>query len=542
MIEGPGSEHRSVPFYARQGRRRGISSWIFSTDHKRIGLLYLLTILPMFFGAVILGFTMRLSMLSPGAILSAQTYNTLFTLHGVTMVFLVVIPGIPTIFGNFFLPIQIGARDMAFPRLNILSWWVFLSGIVLVFISLVTGGGPIDTGWTFYVPYSLRTTVNVPLAVFGVFILGLSSILTGINLVTTTHRLRAPGMTWYRLPLFVWATYATAWVQILATPVLGITLFLVLLDRVFGVGVFNPSEGGDPIMYQHLFWIYSHPAVYIMILPAMGVVSDLIPVFARKTVFGYKAIAYSGIAIASVGSLVWGHHMFVSGQSDFADVLFSLLTFLVAVPSAIKVFNWVATLDKGSIHLEAPFLYCIAFIFLFSIGGLTGLIQGALAANMHLHATYWVVGHFHYIIFGGMGFAFFGALHYWLPKMFNRMYNRDVAKWAWLLLFVGFNVFYFSMLLLGWQGMPRRYYAYLPEFRTLQVTATVGSWILVAGLILMFANLFRGLFNGERAGDNPWGAATLEWQIPSPPPAENFEKVPVVTRGPYAFKEYERNG
>jgi cytochrome c oxidase subunit 1 len=541
MIENAETDRRSASFYEYQGPYHGIFGWIFSTDHKRIGLLYLITILPLFFAAVSLGFTMRLSMLAPGSILTPQTYNTLFTLHGITMIFLVVIPGIPTIFGNFFLPIQVGARDMAFPRVNNLAWWVYLSGILLVFLSLVTGGGPIDTGWTFYVPYSLRTTVNVPLAVFGVFILGFSSILTGVNLVTTTHKLRAPGMTWYRLPIFVWATYSTAWVQIIATPVLGITLVLIILDRVFGVGVFNPSEGGDPILYQHLFWIYSHPAVYIMILPAMGVVSDLIPVFARKTIFGYKAIAYSGMAIAAVGSLVWGHHMFVSGQSDFADILFSLLTFLVAVPSAIKVFNWVATLDKGSIVLEAPFLYCIAFIFLFSIGGLTGLIQGALATNMHLHATYWVVGHFHYIIFGGMGFAFFGALHYWFPKMFNRMYNRKVAKWAWLLLFVGFNVFYFSMLLLGWQGMPRRYYDYLPEFRTLQVTATVGSWILVAGLVVMFVNLFRGLFKGEKAGENPWNAATLEWQIPTPPPAENFDKIPIVTKGPYAFKEFEQN-
>jgi cytochrome c oxidase subunit 1 len=541
MTEAIEGDRRNISFYEDQGPHRGIFAWILSTDHKRIALLYFVTILFFFFTAVCLGFVMRLSMLAPGSILSAQVYNALFTLHGITQVFLVVIPAIPTIFGNFFLPIQVGARDMAFPRINLLSWYVYVSGAIIVFISLFTGGGPIDTGWTFYVPYSLRTTVNVPLAVLGVFVLGFSSILTGINLVTTTHRLRAPGMTWYRLPLFVWATYATAWVQIIATPVLGITLVLIILDRVFGVGIFNPSEGGDPILYQHLFWIYSHPAVYIMILPAMGVVSDLIPVFARKRAFGYKAIAYSGMAIAAVGSLVWGHHMFVSGQSDFADILFSLLTFLVAVPSAIKVFNWVATLDKGSIHLEAPLLYCLAFIFLFSIGGLTGLIQGALATNMHLHATYWVVGHFHYIIFGGMGFGFFGAIHYWFPKMFNRMYNRNIAKWAWLLLFVGFNVFYFSMLLLGWEGMPRRYYDYLPEFHTLQVTATVGSWILIAGLVVMFANLFRSLVKGERGGDNPWNAATLEWQIPSPPPKENFETIPVVTKGPHAFKEFEGN-
>ncbi len=529
--------HPRISFYEDQGRYRGILGWIFSTDHKRIGLLYLCAILTFFFTGVVLGFLMRLEMIAPGgAIMQAQTYNAIFTLHGVIMIFLVVIPAIPTVFGNFFLPIQIGARDVAFPRVNLLSWWVYISGAILVIISLFTGGGPIDTGWTFYAPYSLRTTVNVPLAVFAVFVLGLSSILTGVNLVTTTHRLRAPGMAWSRLPLFVWAIYSTAWVQILATPVIGITLVLILLERLFGVGVFDPAKGGDPILYQHLFWIYSHPAVYIMILPAMGVISDVVPVFARKRIFGYTAVAISGLAIATVGSLVWGHHMFVSGQSDFANLVFSLLTFLVAVPSAIKVFNWVATLHKGSISLEPPLLFCLAFIFLFSIGGLTGLIQGALATNMHLHDTYWVVGHFHYIIFGGMGFGLFAAFHYWFPKMFGRMYNPKPAKLAWLILLIGFNIFYFSMLLLGWEGMPRRYYDYLPQFRTLHLTATFGSWILIAGLLVMFANLFRGLFKGEKAEDNPWGGATLEWQIPSPPPKENFEKIPVVEKGPYEYR------
>ena len=529
--------HPRISFYEDQGRYRGILGWIFSTDHKRIGLLYLCAILTFFFTGVVLGFLMRLEMIAPGgAIMKAQTYNAIFTLHGVIMIFLVVIPAIPTVFGNFFLPIQIGARDVAFPRVNLLSWWVYISGAVLVIISLFTGGGPIDTGWTFYAPYSLRTTVNVPLAVFAVFVLGLSSILTGVNLVTTTHRLRAPGMAWSRLPLFVWAIYSTAWVQILATPVIGITLVLILLERLFGVGVFDPAKGGDPILYQHLFWIYSHPAVYIMILPAMGVISDVVPVFARKRIFGYTAVAISGVAIATVGSLVWGHHMFVSGQSDFANLVFSLLTFLVAVPSAIKVFNWVATLHKGSISLEPPLLFGLAFIFLFSIGGLTGLIQGALATNMHLHDTYWVVGHFHYIIFGGMGFGLFAAFHYWFPKMFGRMYNPKPAKLAWLILLIGFNIFYFSMLLLGWEGMPRRYYDYLPQFRTLHLTATFGSWVLIAGLLVMFANLFRGLFKGEKAEDNPWGGATLEWQIPSPPPKENFEKIPVVEKGPYEYR------
>ncbi len=529
--------HPGLSFYEFQGRYRGILGWILSTDHKRIGLLYLFSVLPFFFTAVVLGFLMRLKLIAPGfTLMEPQTYNVLFTLHGIIQIFLVVIPAIPTIFGNFFLPIQIGARDMAFPRLNLLSWWLYISGAILVFVSIFTGGGPIDTGWTFYAPYSLRTTVNVPLAVFAVLILGFSSILTGINFVTTTHQLRAPGMSWFRLPLFVWGLYATAWVQILATPVIGITFVLIMLERFFGVGVFDPAKGGDPLLYQHLFWIYSHPAVYIMILPAMGVISEVIPVFARKRIFGYKAIAFSSIAIASVGSLVWGHHMFVSGQSDVASIIFSLLTFLVAVPSAIKVFNWVATLYKGSIRLEPPLLFALTFIFLFSIGGLTGLFQGALAVNMHLHDTYWVVGHFHYIIFGGMGFGFFAALHYWFPKMFGRMYQKKWVYVAWFFLFIGFNILYFSMLILGWEGMPRRYYDYLPQFHPLHLISTIGSWILIAGLILMFVNLFLALFSGEKAEDNLWGGATLEWQISSPPPKENFEKIPVVEKGPYEYR------
>jgi cytochrome c oxidase subunit 1 len=529
--------HPRVSFYEGQGQHHGLLAWILSTDPKRIGLLYLVSVLTFFFGAVVLGFLMRLELIAPGpTMMGPRTYNSIFTLHGIIMIFLVVIPGVPTIFGNFFLPIQIGARDMAFPRINLLSWWLFLSGAVLVFISLFTGGGPIDTGWTFYAPYSIRTTVNVPLAVFAVFVLGLSSILTGINMVTTTHQMRAPGMTWFRLPLFVWSLYATAWIQILATPVIGITLVLIMLERFFGVGVFDPAKGGDPILYQHLFWIYSHPAVYIIILPAMGVISDVIPVFTRKRIFGYKAIAFSSIAIASVGSLVWGHHMFVSGQSDLAGLVFSLLTFLVAVPSAIKVFNWIATLYKGSIELSPPLLYALGFIFLFSIGGLTGLIQGALATNMHLHDTYWVVGHFHYVIFGGMGFGFFAALHYWFPKIFGKMYNRKRATWAWLVNLVGFNILYFPMLMLGWEGMPRRYYDYPPQFHTLHMISTIGSWVLIAGLILMFWNLVNGLRKGEKSGDNPWGGATLEWQIASPPPKENFERIPVVDRGPYEFR------
>ncbi len=524
-------------FYEDKGRFRGVLAWVFSTDHKRIGLLYLFAILTFYAVGVLFGFLMRLELIAPGpTIMKPQTYNALFTLHGVIMIFLFVIPGIPAIFGNFFLPIQIGAKDVAFPKINLLSWWIYMAGAVLVILSLFTGGGPVDTGWTFYVPYSLRTPVNVSLAVFAVFILGFSSILTGINFITTTHQLRAPGMTWFRLPLFVWGIYATAWIQVLVTPVVGITLLLTLMERLVGVGIFDPAKGGDPLLYQHLFWIYSHPAVYIMILPAMGIVSEIIPVFARRTIFGYKAIAFSSLAIAVVGSFVWGHHMFVSGQSDLASVIFSLLTFLVAVPSGVKVFNWVSTLYKGSIEIAPPLLFALTFIFLFSIGGLTGLFQGALATDVHLHDTYWVVGHFHYVIFGGTGFAIFGALHYWFPKMFGRMVHQRIPYLAWALLFVGFNMLYFPMLILGWQGMPRRYFDYLPQFHSLQILSTVGSWILIGGLMLMFGTLIHSLFKGEKAGENPWGGATLEWQIPSPPPKENFTEVPRVERGPYEYR------
>jgi cytochrome c oxidase subunit 1 len=523
-----------VDFYHTKSKHKGILAWILSTDHKRIGILYLSSLLTFFAVGVILGVLMRLQMLSPGAgLMKPQTYNSIFTLHGVIMIFLFIIPGLPAVFGNFFLPIQIGAKDVAFPRVNLMSWYLYVIGAVMALVSLFTGGGAPDTGWTIYVPYSIRSAQNVSLALLAVFVLGFSSILTGLNFLTTIHRLRAPGMTWFRMPLFVWGLYATAWIQVLATPIVGITLILVYLERTFGIGIFDPALGGDPLLYQHMFWIYSHPAVYIMILPAMGVVSEILPTFCKKDIFGYKQIALSSLAIALIGYLVWGHHMFVSGISDTSRMIFSLLTFLVAIPTGVKVFNWVATMYKGSIELRAPMLWAMAFILIFSIGGLTGLVVGAIATDVHVTDTYFVVAHFHYTMFGGMGTIFFAALHYWYPKMFGKMYNEKMAKLSCIIFVIGFNILYFTMFILGYKGMPRRYADYLPQFQDLHVIATVGSWIMVGGIVLMFANLIRGLFKGEKAPNNPWEGTTLEWRLSAPPPPENFEEIPIVTGGPY---------
>jgi cytochrome c oxidase subunit 1 len=531
------TEIEESSYLEHTGRYRGIFSWIFSTDHKRIGILYLFSILTFFATGATLGLLMKFELIAPGkTIMDAQTYNAFFTLHGIIMIFAVVIPGLPAVFGNFLLPIMIGAKDVAFPRINLLSWYFYVTGVSLVLISQFTGQGPPDTGWTFYAPYSFRTAGNMLPAVFGAFVLGMSSILTGLNFLVTIHRMRAPGMTWLKMPLFPWSLYATGWVQLLATPIIGITLLLIVAERTLHIGFFDPTLGGDPILYQHLFWTYSHPAVYIMILPAMGAISEIITTFARKVIFGYKFMVVSLIAIAFVGYFIWGHHMFTSGMSGTALYSFSLLTFLVAVPSAIKVFNWISTMHKGSIDLKTPFYWATGFIFVFMIGGFSGLILGSLATNIHLHNTQFVLAHFHYIVFGGTGFAFFGAIHYWYPKITGKMYDAKWANIGLVIFFVGFITLYSPMFYLGIKGMPRRYYDYDEIFHAGNVISTMGSWVLYSGLAIIIINLFSSLKGGPRAPSDPWGGKTLEWTIASPAPAGNFKETPVITKGPYDYK------
>jgi len=518
--------------------RAGLASWLFTLDHKRIGVMYLVGILGAFLLGGIFALLIRTELFTPArTVMSADRYNQFFTLHGAIMTFLVIIPGIPAALGNFVLPIMLGARDLAFPRVNLASFYLWVVGAILAVLAIVLGS--VDTGWTFYVPYATETTMGGVIPVLlGAFVLGFSSIFTGLNFIVTIHKMRPPGMTWFRLPLFLWALYATAIIQILATPVLGITLVLLIVERVFKLGIFLPALGGDPVLYQHFFWFYSHPAVYIMILPAMGIVSELISVFSRKHIFGYTFIAFSSIAIAIFGFFVWGHHMFVSGQSTMLSTIFSLLTYSVSIPSAVKVFNWLATMYRGSIALKTPMLYALAFIFLFGIGGLTGLFLGALATNVHLTDTYFVVAHFHYVMMGSTLIAMIGGLHYWWPKMTGRMYSEKAGVIAWALVFIGTNLTFFPQFIMGAHGMPRRYYNYPPEFQFLHQLSTVGSYLMAVGFFLTAAYLLHALFRGARAPANPWGGATLEWRCASPPPPDNFERPPVAG-DPYDFSEID---
>jgi len=512
-----------------------LKSWLLTTDHKRIALLYLISITLFFAIGGVFALLIRLELLTPqGDLVSADTYNRLFTMHGLIMIFFFLIPSIPAVLGNFLVPIMIGARDLAFPRINLLSWYVYIVGGTIALSAAVAGG--VDTGWTFYTPYSSTySSGHVVVMAIGVFITGFSSILTGLNFIVTIHTMRAPGMTWFRLPLFIWAHYATSIIMILGTPVIAITIVLVGLERLFRLGIFDPALGGDPILFQHLFWFYSHPAVYIMILPSMGVISELITCFSRKKIFGYNFIAYSSLAIAVLGFLVWGHHMFVSGQSLYAGFVFSILSFMVAIPSAVKVFNWTATLYKGSISFAAPMLYVFGFIGLFTIGGLTGLFLATLATDVHVTDTYFVVAHFHYIMVGGALMAYLGGMHFWWPKITGRMYPENWARVAAVLGFIGFNLTFFPQFVLGYLGMPRRYFAYPEEFQVLNVLSTAGAGVLGLGYLLPFAYMLWSLQWGPRASANPWNAKGLEWEIPSPPTTYNFETTPVVTEDAYEY-------
>jgi cytochrome c oxidase subunit I len=533
VTELPPDEVLHPRSYLREGYT--LKSWLTTRDHKRLALLYMISITFFFFVGGAAAALIRLQLFTAnGHVVDDRTYAELFSAHGIIMVWFFLVPSIPTTLGNFLIPMMIGAKEVAFPRINLLSWYIFTLGGILVLATLVDGG--VDVGWTFYTPLStLFSNTRVIMAASAVFVVGFSTILTGTNFIVTIHRLRAPGMTWFRLPLFIWSQYAVSIVMVLATPVLAMTLALVAFDRITRIGIFDPSLGGDPVLFQHLFWFYSHPAVYIMVLPAMGVVSEIIPCFARKAIFGYPAMCYAMLGIALIGFLVWGHHMFVAGMSPFASDVFSILSFVIAVPSAIKVFNWTATLYKGSIELTAPMVYALGFVSLFMIGGLSGLFLAATALDVDLHATYFVIAHFHYIMVGGTVMAYLGGLHYWWPKIVGRLYNEVWARIAAWTIWAGFNLTFFPQFILGLAGMPRRYHHYPAQFQLLNELSSTGAAVLAVGYLLPLVYLIWAMWRGPRAPDNPWNASGLEWQTPSPPPEHNFEAVPQVTSGPYAY-------
>jgi cytochrome c oxidase subunit 1 len=530
-------ETRPEKNYLTEGHT--LKSWLLTTDHKRIGVLYLISILFYFLIAAIAAALMRMELITPaGDMVTSETYNKLFTIHGTLMVWFFLIPSIPAVLGNFVLPMMLGARDVAFPKLNLLSWYLFNIGGLLALYAVTFGG--VDTGWTFYTPYSSTySNSNVIMMAAGIFIAGFGTILTGLNFIVTTHKLRAPGLRWFRMPLFVWSMYSTSAIMILATPVLAMTLALMAIERLWGVGVFDPKLGGDPILFQHLFWFYSHPAVYIMILPGMGVMSELVTCFSRKPIFGYHFVAFSSVAIAVLGFMVWGHHMFTSGQSIYAGLVFSFLSYMVAVPSAIKVFNWTLTLYRGSISLATPMLYVLGFIGLFTVGGLTGLFLAAVGLDVHVQDTYFVVAHFHYIMVGGMVTAFMGGLHYWWPKITGRMYPEKLGQLSALTMYLGFNLTFFPQFVLGYLGMPRRYHAYAPEFQIYNVMSSAGASILGVAYLLPLIYFLWSLKYGKKAPANPWKATGLEWQTTSPPPKHNFHETPIVDGPPYQYSAEE---
>ena len=538
---GPSQLHHTPPepklHYLNQSY--GVKSWLLTLDHKRIALLYLISITLFFFLGGAFAVLLRLELMTPeGDLLQAETYNRMFTMHGLIMIFFFLIPSVPAVLGNFLVPLMIGARDLAFPRINLASWYIYTVGGLFTMSAVVMGG--VDTGWTFYTPYSSTyANSHVILTALGVFITGFSSILTGLNFLVTIHKMRAPGLTWFRLPLFIWAHYATSLIMILGTPVLATAILLVALERLFHIGIFDPALGGDPILFQHLFWFYSHPAVYIMILPSMGVISEVVTCFSRKRIFGYNYVAFSSLAIAVLGFLVWGHHMYTSGQSVYASMIFSVLSFLVAIPSAVKVFNWTATLYEGSVAYQTPMLYVFGFIGLFTIGGLTGLFLATLAINVHLHDTYFVVAHFHYIMVGGAIMGYMAGIHFWWPKMTGRLYPEGWARFSALVIFIGFNLTFLPQFLLGYMGMPRRYHVYPEEFQILHVMSSAGASILGVGYLIPMIYLVWSLRYGAAASPNPWSAKGLEWQTSSPPASHNFEVTPVVTEEAYQYSPKE---
>jgi len=517
----------------------GLRSWLLTRDHKRIAILYLISVTVFFALGGLFALLIRLELLTPeGDMVQPDTYNRLFTMHGIVMVFFFLIPAIPAVLGNFLVPLMIGAKDLAFPKLNLASWYVYNIAGLFTLWSIVHGG--VDTGWTFYTPFSTHySNTYVISAALGIFINGFSTIFTGLNFIVTVHRMRAPGMTWFRLPLFIWSTYATSLIIVLGTPVIAVTILLVAAERVLHLGIFDPALGGDPVLFQHLFWFYSHPAVYIMILPAMGVISELVAAFSRKPVFGYKVVAFASMGIAVLGFLVWGHHMFVAGESAYIATVFSVLSMLVAIPSAVKVFNWTATLYEGSVSYQTPMLYALGFIGLFTLGGLTGVMVATLGIDVHVHDTYFIVAHFHYIMVGGTIMGYMGGLHYWWPKISGKLYPAFLSRLSALLVFVGFNLTFFPQFILGYLGMPRRYWSYPPEFQVLNVLSTAGASILGVGYILPLFYFIWSMRYGKKSGDNPWGAVGLEWDTPSPPPTENFYTIPVVTHGPYEYNPKE---
>jgi len=519
----------------------GVKSWLLTTDHKRIAILYLASITFMFFIGALFALVIRLELLVPdGTLVQADTYNKMFTMHGLVMIFFFLIPSIPTVLGNFLIPLMIGAKDVAFPKLNLMSWYIFIVGAGMFIYTILTGG--LDTGWTFYTPLSTSfVSSSVVIGALSIFVVGFSSILTSLNFIVTVHKLRAPGMTWGRLPLFVWASYATSVIIVLGTPLIAISMALVALERIFGIGFFDPLLGGDPLLFQHLFWFYSHPAVYVMILPGMGIISEIITCFSRKGVFGYWSMALAILAIAVFGFLVWAHHMFVAGISVYSALVFSFLSYFVAVPSAIKVFNWTATMYRGSLYLTTPMLYALAFIGLFTIGGMTGLFLASLGFDVHVTDSYFVVAHFHYIMVGGMVTAFLGGMHFYWPKISGRMYPESWGQVAAAVIFIGFNLTFFPQFILGYLGMNRRYWHYAPQFQVLNVLSTAGASILGIGYLLPLGYFAWSLRYGRRVGDNPWTAAGLEWKTPSPPPTHNFPETPVVTWEAYNYAELPKD-